>query len=150
MIVVGIDPGKTGALAGVDDTGALTWVADMPLVDGEVSAVLLAQLFVEHMPFDHVVVEQVAAFPKNGSVGNFKLGMAYGIVLALACRWTAHTTVRPTVWKKAMGLTAEKERSRARALELWPQSCDLFARKKDDGRAEAALLAKWGIERGLR
>jgi hypothetical protein len=30
------------------------------------------------------------------------------------------------------------------AANLWPDKADLFKRAKDDGRAEAALIAHWG------
>lgn len=140
MIVVGVDPGLTGALAACDG-GALLWVEDMPVVDKEVNPTLLRQLLRDHEPIDHVVIEQVAAFPKNGSIGNFKLGLAYGIALGVAAVYP-HSTVRPTVWKKRLGLTSDKERSRKMAIDLWPEHSDWFKRKKDDGRAEAALLAR--------
>jgi hypothetical protein len=39
-----------------------------------------------------------------------------------------------------------KEQARALALGLWPGCTDTFARKKDHGRAEAALLAKFAAE----
>jgi len=32
------------------------------------------------------------------------------------------------------------------AIRLWPDNIDDFARKKDDGRAEAALIALWKEE----
>jgi hypothetical protein len=40
-----------------------------------------------------------------------------------------------------------KTASRERAQLLLPNYADLFARVKDDGRAEAALLALWGCGR---
>ena len=51
--------------------------------------------------------------------------------------------VSPGKWKKHFGLTSDKEKSRALAIATWPQS-DHFRRKKDDGRAEAALTALYG------
>lgn len=144
-VVVGVDPGKAGALAVLRADGGLIDVADMP-VTVEVSAALLHELLVEWDAtlggIGTVVVEEVAAFPKNGSVGNFKLGMAFGTVLGAAARWPIVRT-RPAAWKKALGLTSDKDLSRRRAIELWPASAGSFARKKDDGRAEAALLAHW-------
>lgn len=144
-VTVGIDPGKAGALAVIGRDGALIDVADMP-VTVEVSAALLHELLVEwDRTLDGigtVVVEEVAAFPKNGSVGNFKLGMAFGTVLGACTRWPIQR-VRPAVWKKALGLSSDKELSRRRAIELWPDMAGQFARKRDDGRAEAALIAHW-------
>ncbi len=52
----------------------------------------------------------------------------------------------PTVWKKAFGLVkTTKEDSRQLALELWPHLADDLARKKDEGRAEACLISRWGV-----
>ena len=34
-------------------------------------------------------------------------------------------------------------------MQLHPQISDRFARKKDDGRAEALLLAWWGARFGM-
>jgi crossover junction endodeoxyribonuclease RuvC len=52
----------------------------------------------------------------------------------------------PSRWKKALGLNGEAEASRARAIETWPNRADLFARKKDHNRAEAALLGLYGLK----
>ncbi len=43
-----------------------------------------------------------------------------------------------------MKLSADKDASRAMACRLFPRHSALFARKKDDGRSEAALLAMYG------
>ena len=47
----------------------------------------------------------------------------------------------------ALGLSADKGVSRRRAIELWPDHRKAFERVKDDGRAEAALLAWWWWKR---
>jgi len=154
-VVVGIDPGKAGAIAALDATdGGLMWVADMPVANDEVSPVLFA-LTLARVLDDRigrhddvtVVVEEVAAFPKNGSIGNFKLGQAHGIILGAvgAMRLPLHR-VRPAVWKKAMKLSSDKELSRARALDLWPEHAPDFRFKKHADRAEAALIARWWLE----
>ena len=54
--------------------------------------------------------------------------------------------VSPAKWKRHFGLDADKEKARALALRLWPTRADLFGRKKDHGRAEAALLARYFAE----
>jgi crossover junction endodeoxyribonuclease RuvC len=54
--------------------------------------------------------------------------------------------VTPAKWKRYFGLDADKEKSRALALRLWPSRSDLFTRKRDHGRAEAALLARYFAE----
>ena len=45
-----------------------------------------------------------------------------------------------------MGLSGDKERSRARALAMFPAIAERFARKMDEGRAEACLLARYGAD----
>jgi crossover junction endodeoxyribonuclease RuvC len=92
-------------------------------------------------------VENVHAMPVNGSVGNFKLGDAFGTIkCALAMLDIPYRLVTPGQWKKAMRVTADKDTARTRAIELWPAHASTFARKKDHGRAEAALIARWLYE----
>jgi crossover junction endodeoxyribonuclease RuvC len=53
--------------------------------------------------------------------------------------------VTPQKWKKAYpGLDSDKDKSRMMATRIWPEISTRFKRKKDDGRAEALLIAKWG------
>jgi hypothetical protein len=47
-----------------------------------------------------------------------------------------------------MGVTGGKDGARARAMELFSHNVDYFKRKKDDGRADAALIAAWGLRHG--
>lgn len=47
-------------------------------------------------------------------------------------------------WKKVMQCPTNKDAARARAMQLFPQQAHLFSRKKDDGRAEASLIAAYG------
>ena len=48
----------------------------------------------------------------------------------------------PAAWKRAVGLSlASKDASRSEAIRRWPAHAACFARVKDDGRAEAALIA---------
>jgi crossover junction endodeoxyribonuclease RuvC len=48
------------------------------------------------------------------------------------------------VWKRALGVKGDKDVSRQRASALLPRHSGLWLRKKDDGRAEAALIAYYG------
>ena len=65
-----------------------------------------------------------------------------GVVASLAI--PTHM-VTPGRWKKHFRLDADKEKARALAIRLWPSS-EHFERKKDHGRAEAALIARFGAE----
>jgi crossover junction endodeoxyribonuclease RuvC len=53
----------------------------------------------------------------------------------------ATITIAPQVWRKVAKVRGGKDASRMRACELFPRDAALFARVKDDGRAEAALIA---------
>lgn len=150
--VVGIDPGKSGAIAVLDGRGGLYAVEDMPVVDGAVSPTLLLNLIdnaLGNYCEKHcvAVVEQVHSMPKQGVASSFDFGKSYGIVLGvLAGVGVRVEHVPPSRWKKAMRLSADKEMARARAIERWPKASDRFKRKLDADRAEAALLALWWIE----
>ena len=69
------------------------------------------------------------------------MGVLLGV---LASQNIPYTTISPTKWKKSFGLTRDKDASRAAATRLFPANADLFERKKDDGRAEATLIALYG------
>lgn len=141
MIVLGVDPGKTGALAWVDGDSTLLAVEDMPVVDGSVNAPLLAAYLVAR-EFDVAVVEDVHSMPKQGVASSFKFGVSKGVIIGILVAMDIPTHyVTPSVWKKGMGLSADKERSRKMALDRWPMSKELFRLKKHQDRAEAALMA---------
>jgi crossover junction endodeoxyribonuclease RuvC len=141
---MGIDPGVSGAVAFYfaeqpDKIAAY----DVPLVDGEINPSALAQLISQFDP-EWAIIEEVSSMPKQGVASTFKFGCAFGMVRGIVGAMMIKTIfVRPGKWKKHYGLGAEKEKSRERAIQLWPRS-ESFQRKKDHGRAEAALLALYG------
>lgn len=151
--IAAIDPGMTGAVAFIVP-GALDRVSvyDMPVVGSEVDTASLARLLREHGPA-FTLVERVGPMPRDGAVQAFRFGAAYAaakatVSLSGVC---LHLTT-PQVWKKhfrLQGGAEGKEQARALALRLFPGSAASFARKKDHGRAEAALLARFAIETGL-
>lgn len=146
-ITIGVDPGKSGAIAILDEEGALIDVYDMPIAGGLVCAHLLATLDDwDSEYYDTVVIEDVHSMPKQGVSSSFDFGRSKGVVegvFAMAGRPLRY--VSPAKWKKALGITADKGTARRRAIELWPNHAAKFARVKDDGRAEAALIAWWHL-----
>src|SRR5262249_54063231 len=96
---------------------------------------------------DAVWIEEVHGWGKDGAVGAFSFGRASGLVEAAAhaCGITPRF-VAPAKWKPALHCTADKNVSRAMAKRLFPGSAKLFARAMDDGRAEAALIAYYGLQ----
>ena len=146
-LIIGVDPGTSGALAVVDlDTLALHVVEDMPVVAGRVTPALLAN-FVREVGWEDVygvAVEFVRSSPQMGVTSAFSFGYAFGVAVGFfAAHWPCAEIV-PTLWKPTYHLTGkDKEASRAAAIGLWPASAGLFKRVKDDGRAEAALIARY-------
>lgn len=153
-LIIGCDPGKSGALALLDNQGQLLEVIDMPVIGNIISPVLLDEVVWERMEshrarFQAAVIEDVHAMPGQGVSSSFSFGRSLGVVegVLAAGGWAIHY-VSPAKWKKQLGLSADKGMSRRRAIELWPAKADLFKRAKDDGRAEAALIGLWFIQHG--
>lgn len=150
MIVVGIDPGVTGAIA-VLTGGTLSAVKDMPIADGRCAGYDVYD-FLEDLEPEVVVVEDTQPMPKNGSIASFKLGLNTGIVLGVAqSLGYPIVRMRPVDWKRANGLIGKsKDASRYLASELWPSHRDKFKLVKHDGRAEAALIGRAYVIRRQR
>lgn len=152
-LICGADPGAGGAIAFVNaNTGALEHVHPMPLTkDGKVDATLLAALFNGRNVL-RAYVENVSSRPRQA--GQFQFGISTGIVHGVlgACQIPLQL-VAPASWKGAYGIRrAEdaskrdtKNQARILAQQLFPAMADRFARVKDDGMAEAALLALYGL-----
>ena len=153
---IGVDPGLGGAIAVFDTAADSLMVHAMPVFEltrnakakREINVAALADLIDEAQP-DAAVVEQVGAMPGNPGASMFAFGKGYGIILGIlaANRITVHPA-SPAVWKKAMGLQGKgKDASRAEATRLFPEHAKSFARVKDDGMAEAALLCLWASKK---
>jgi crossover junction endodeoxyribonuclease RuvC len=151
-LYLGIDPGLSGALALLDDSGGLR-VQDMPTLSlarggktkREIDVYALARILDEWTMLgviEHAVLEKVGAMPGQGVSSMFAFGQAFGIArMAVASCFIPITLVPPQTWKSALRVTAEKDSARARASELLPAHNGLWTRAKDDGRAEAAMMA---------
>lgn len=152
MLVVGVDPGLSGAIAFLHGDQLLN-VCDLPVVDvqhgkgsrKELSPALLHDMLIHtDIRIGKAVVEHVGASPQMGTTSAFRFGENFGAIMAvLACCGIRTELVRPQAWKKALGLGPDKSLSRAMAIRLWPMQSDYFSRVKDDGRAEAALIAEY-------
>lgn len=145
VCILGIDPGITGGVAFwfPDNPGHII-AEDIPNAGGYVDTDTLAARIRQMSP-TIAIIEGVHADPKWGKLQNFRFGEAYGALKAIVSVLAIpHHLVAPTVWKKHFRLSGrDKERSRALAIQYWP-GAGCFARKMDHGRAEAALLARYG------
>lgn len=155
-MILGIDPGLSGALAFLD--GANLIVHDMPTFElpvygGKVKKVRrvldearLAGLLMLNPP-DMAIVENVHSMPEQGVASSFKFGMVFGAIRGeLAALGIPVKYVEPAVWKRYFKLTSDKDKSRQIASQLMPAHAHHWPLKKHDGRAEAALLALYGAK----
>lgn len=151
-LVIGVDPGKTGALALLDSYGELIAVNDMPLLGKHVSATLLVDIMRDYMfNQDDVVcvIENVSSSPQMGVTSAFSFGRSKGVVEAAAAALGMRLVyVTPAKWKADMRLNKDKGVARNAAIQRWPRFSQHFKRVKDDGRAEAALIGLWWINHG--
>lgn len=152
MITVGgIDPGRTGGLARLtfDDGKLLTGsIFPVPLlkIKGKESidyVGLASQWLPQIAQCDEIVIELVGSMPKQGVSSTFKFGYSAGFIYGLvAGAKITHTFITPQSWKKIVGIAgSDAEVSRRRAGQLMPELVNCWPRKKDDGLAEAALMA---------
>jgi crossover junction endodeoxyribonuclease RuvC len=143
MIIIGIDPGFSGAWGAIKHDGSYVACGDMTHNSYHIESIAVLQDIYQACGKDDriAVLEYVSSRPGQGVASVFKFGMAYGAAISICERLGDWRTVTPKVWKKAMGLSKEKAESLALARELWPTAP--LSRVKDNGRAEALLLAEW-------
>lgn len=92
-------------------------------------------------PITHIMIERVSAMPGQGVTSMFNFGHSFGTIEAIASLQGCHVqTIRPSVWKRLMGLDSDKKATMAKATEIAGTNA-AWKRVKDDGRAEAYLLA---------
>lgn len=150
ICLMAIDPGLTGAVAFYFPLAPTrVSVFDMPTVGNEVETASLARRIAQMAP-SMAVVELVGPMPRDGAVQAFRFGAAYAAAkTTVAMSGVPMHLITPQMWKRhyrLQGGVDGKEQARALALRLFPNSAEHFARKKDHGRAEAALLAKFAAE----
>lgn len=161
MKIIAIDPGMSGAYAILDvsnhdGTTTLIDACDLPTMGAgtkrEMNGSALFHAVSGHV-LAHAYIENVFAMPSipdektgkrrgMGAASAFKFGMGVGAVrTVIQCVGIPYRLIVPRVWKKYFALVGpDKEQSRQMAIRCFPRKCDLFARKMDHQRAEAALL----------
>lgn len=152
-VTIGVDPGLSGALYTLVD-GEPGRFLDMPTVEfgnsREVDAAAVA-CWIRDVRKEHAgawicaVMERVSARPGDGGTSAFRFGEGSG-----ALRGVFQTLgiplerVVPAVWKRSLGLLGtDKDAARQLALAVYPSEANALKRKKDDGRADALLIARW-------
>lgn len=151
MKILAIDPGAKGALAFFDIEAGILDVVDTPSVQVkrgqklklEISPQMTAAVIAARKP-TVAVMEKTGAMPGQGVSSMYQFGRSCGMLEGiLAALQIPITYVSPVTWQKDVNARGGKDGNRARAAELFPAAAAEFSRKKDDGRADAALMAFW-------
>lgn len=146
MVYIGIDPGKNGGYAVInqEEFGAGTVFAK-PMDD---------KAFVEDMRFIadafspneiRCCLEKVGAMPGQGVTSMFSFGTGYGFIQGVLTAFEIpYQLVPPQTWKKVFSLNSNKQTSIEVCQRLFPD-VSLYrterCRKAHDGMAEALLMA---------
>lgn len=155
MRILGADPGSASGGFGLYGMGPDDWqpglidAFTLPTVKskgrGNEIDILGLRDRLAAWDWDHAFIELVQARPQEGRGSGFKFGVGCGIIQGLVIgRGKPYDRVPPSVWKPKIGLNNDKEYSRTRALQVFPEQAQLFAKKKDHNVAEAALIAYYG------
>jgi crossover junction endodeoxyribonuclease RuvC len=137
---IGIDPGKSGALALIYPDGG---VQTVPFDMAEYTTVINN---LREMPV-MCCVEKVGAMPGQGVVSMFNFGHNLGFIEGLLqANKIPYQLVPPQTWKREFSLTSDKARSIEVCQKLFPNISLLAttrSRKPSDGIAEAVLMAEY-------
>lgn len=149
MLAIGIDPGKSGALAVIytDEANQPFRVKVVPFEETVYRDILATCV-------DSRVVcclEKVGAMPGQGVVSMFNFGHNLGFIEGLLqANKIPYQLIPPQTWKKEFSLSSDKQASIDVCKRLFPDANLLptaRSRKENDGMAEALLMAEYARRR---
>jgi crossover junction endodeoxyribonuclease RuvC len=151
MIIIGVDPGISGAISIIENKKILE-VYDTPtMIEGkknkrQINSAQVTNIIKERLNKEKevvVVVEQVNAMPGQGVTSMFNFGQSFGVIKGICAALSLPIYfVRPTKWKKHFNLIkTNKDASRTKVIEAYPEISSKLHRKKDSNRADAILIA---------
>ena len=153
MIIIGIDPGVSGAICILTD-GKITEIYEMPtMIDGkknkkQVNGAEITNIINKEIVNEkdiNVVIEHVSAMPGQGVTSMFNFGQSFGVLkgICAALKLPVHF-IRPVKWKKHFNLiNTEKDASRTKVIEVFPYISSKISKKKDANKADAILIARF-------
>ena len=158
MLIIGIDPGITGAICFFEN-GEVKDIIEMPnMADGKKhkrqinGPQIYNEISARIIDFPKkdvlVVIEQVSAMPGQGVTSMFNFGQSFGVIKGIcsAMQLSMHF-VRPVKWKKYFNLiNSEKDASRTKAIQIFPYVSEKLSKKKDSNKADAILIASFFYE----
>ena len=160
MIIIGIDPGLSGAIAILDDKKVLS-IFEMPVMaEGkknkrQLNSAQLVNIIRENIKKNEeavVVVEQVNAMPGQGVTSMFNFGQTFGALKGICAALELPIFfVRPSKWKKHFELiNSSKDASRTKAIEMYPKLSNQLSKKKDVNKSDAILIARYYCETRIK
>jgi|TARA_B110000438_G_scaffold295723_1_gene339205 hypothetical protein len=153
MLIAGIDPGTSGAIAVLDSTNP----DSVALLDLKSNSICDTWnwLHTEGLALQSstIWVEDVHSLFGMSAKSNFGFGRNLGTVLTIAELLTGHdpNTVTPKIWQKYIGVTvrgkAIKQEVATIATKLYP-TANLHGKRGGllDGRADALMIAHYGLK----
>ena len=153
MIIFGIDPGVSGAISILENKKIIE-IFDMPtMIDGkknkkQVNGAQVANIIKNKLDDNKetiIVVEHVNAMPGQGVTSMFNFGQSFGVIKGICSALSLPIYfVRPTKWKKYFNLIkTNKDASRTKVIEIYPEISSQISRKKDSNKADAILIARY-------
>ncbi len=137
MIYIGIDPGKSGAVAVLEDDGRIDWMKCSE-TEHDIATYVKWWSVMDVKKF--AVIEQVSAMPKQGVSSTFKFGQSYGFLRGLlVAHLIPFETVTPAKWQTFMRCRSggDKNVTKAAAQRLFPDV------KVTHANADALLLTEY-------
>ena len=156
MIIIGIDPGLSGAIAILKNDKVIKLIEMPVMAEGKKNkrqlnnaqlANILREIIENHEEIS-VVVEQVNAMPGQGVTSMFNFGQTFGSIKGICATLSLPIFfVRPSKWKKHFDLIkTSKDASRTKAIEMYPQLSNELSKKKDVNKSDAILIARYFSE----
>ena len=153
MIIFGIDPGVSGAISILENKKVIE-VFEMPtMIDGkkskrQVNGAQVTNIIKGRLDKNKeiiVVVEHVNAMPGQGVTSMFNFGQSFGVIKGICSALSLPIYfVRPMKWKKHFNLIkTNKDASRTKVIEIYPEISSKLSRKKDSNKADAILIARY-------
>ena len=153
MIIIGIDPGISVAISIIEVKKVLE-VYDTPtMIDGkknkkQVNGSQVTNIIKNNIIENKevvVVVEHVNAMPGQGVTSMFNFGQSFGVIKGICAALNLPIYfVRPAKWKKYFNLIkTNKDASRTKVIQVYPEISNQLSRKKDSNKADAILIARY-------
>jgi crossover junction endodeoxyribonuclease RuvC len=158
MLIIGIDPGITGAICFFEDRKIIDLIEMPNMAVGKKNkrqvngAQVYNEIFERIKNYNKkdikVVIEQVSAMPGQGVTSMFNFGQSFGVLKGICSAMQLPMYfVRPAKWKKYYNLiNSKKDASRTKVIEIFPYISMQLSKKKDSNKADAILIASFFYE----